>query len=110
MTCETEEVFEYVQNDTGPLIVGTYVDEDDEPIDITGWTVELLIKMTAPITVVGDVTGGTAGEFEIMFAVSDLSEVGQFVTALRFNDNAAPDPLIVSYQGYFTIKVLEKIA
>lgn len=108
MTCDTEEIFEYVQNDTGPIIEGTYVDEEDNPIDITGWLIELLIKMTTPIAVAGTVTNGPAGEFEIMFATTDLSEVGTFITGLRFNDQEAT-PLIVTYQGYFKMKVLEKI-
>ena len=112
MTCETDiEIFEYVQNDTWPLIVGTYVDEDGEAIPITGWTIELLVDMTVPITVTGTVTDGPAGEWQIQFATTDLSEVGQFVTALRFTDDVvAPDTGIVSYQGYFKIKVIEKIA
>ena len=108
MTCDTEEIFEYVQNDTGPVISGTYVDEDDNPINITGWLVELLLKMATPIAVTGTVTDGPAGEFEIMFAITDLIEAGTFITGLRFNDQEA-SPLIVTYQGYFKIKVLEKI-
>lgn len=108
MTCEDVTIFDYVQNDTGPVITGTYVDEDDNPIDITGWLIELLIKMATPIAVTGTVTDGPAGEFEIMFDVADLSEVGTFVTGLRFNDQEA-DPLIVTYQGYFEIRVAEKI-
>ena len=109
MTCETEQIFEYVQNDTWPIIIGTYVDEGEDPIDITGWTVELLVKMATPIIVVGTVTDGPAGEFEIMFADTDLDEVGLFVTGFRFNDNEVT-PGIVTYQGYFKIKVFEKIA
>jgi hypothetical protein len=108
MTCETENILEYVQNDTGPLIIGTYVDEDENPIDITGWIIDLLIKMDVPIAVAATVTDGPNGEFQIQFATTDLSQVGTFVTGLRFNDNE-PTPLIVTYQGYFKMKVIEKI-
>jgi hypothetical protein len=108
MTCETEEIFDYVQNDTGPIIEGTYVDEEDNPIDITGWLVELLIKMATPIAVAGTITDGPAGEFAIMFATTDLIEAGTFVTGLRFNDQEA-SPLIVTYQGYFKLRVAAKI-
>ena len=59
MTCASEEIFEYVQNDTGPIISGTYVDENDNPIDITGWLIELLIKMTAPIAAAGVCAGAS---------------------------------------------------
>jgi len=106
MTCAKETVFEYIQDDTRPSIRGTYADENGNPIDISAYTVSLLIATTPATIVPGTIVNGPDGIFQIDFSPGDLTDIGKFITGIKLDDGGGG---IVTYQGHFKIEIKQKI-
>ena len=105
-TCPTTTL-NYVVNDTRPDIEGVYQDTDENPIDISGWTVTFHIDFEAgPKTITGSVISGPDGTFRIRFVTGDLDEDGQFQAEIQLDDGADG---IITFQG-LTMNILPEIA
>lgn len=106
-TCPTTTL-NYVLNDTRPDIEGTYQDTDENPIDISGWTITFHIDFTTggPKVITGSVLSGIDGTFRIRFVTGDLDEAGQFPAELQLDDGADG---IITFQGIL-MNIQEEIA
>jgi len=106
MSCDATTVFDYVEGDNLPALVFQYLDADGDPIDITGFSIDLHIGYDTPKTVNGDLYDPTNGYFRFIFSDTDLDEVGKWNIEVQIT-NVAGQKLTIQDMG---IKIKEQIA
>jgi len=69
---ENELNLSFVANDTLPNPPFAIRDDDNQPVDITGYSFEFHLGYATPVSVAGVITDALAGEFTFQFAPGEL--------------------------------------
>lgn len=90
-----ENVIDFVEGDTLPVIGGTITNDADEPEDITGWDITLHIGYDdSPLVKAATIPAGTDGFFQFTWEAGDL-RAGTVVAELQVVSPAGTQ----TYQG-----------
>lgn len=96
---DVQRRLKFTEGDTLPVISGVLKDDVGDVIDITGYTINLNIQYSTPVTVVATLTTPASGEFQIAFSAGDLiqgtynaeieviDDSGDIITASRVSDD-----------------------
>lgn len=88
-----------VQNDTGPSLLFQIRDDNDQPIDISGWTIKFILKrfcMDAHVNQGREecvITNGPMGEATYNFKTGDLVNLGTHFGDVQVTRPGTPDAI-----------------
>jgi hypothetical protein len=77
------EKLELVEGDTLPILTGTVTDDDGNPVDISGWTINLHVGYGTPLVKAAQIPVGTDGFYQFVWEEGDLVE-GEWEIEVEF--------------------------